>query len=59
MEGEKRGDMNSSLKVILKILFLSNQGEDKKYQFIAEAYGRLFGNGRPQILDFRGHKQGI
>jgi hypothetical protein len=40
MEGEKRGDIN---KVILKILFLSNQDEDKKYQFIAEVYGWLFG----------------
>jgi hypothetical protein len=37
MEGEKRSDINSSLKVILKIVFLSNQDEDKKYQFIAEA----------------------
>jgi hypothetical protein len=40
MEGEKRGDIN---KVILRIIFLSNQDEYKKYQFIAEAYGGLFG----------------
>jgi hypothetical protein len=44
MEGGKGGcNISSSLKVILKIEFLSNQDEDKKYQFIAEAYGGLFG----------------
>jgi hypothetical protein len=40
---KRRGNINSSLKVILKIEFLSNQDEDKKYQFIVEAYGGLSG----------------